>query len=432
MREQRSHTGMAMPVNREQSVTPHSRHAMAIVLAGWRGDRLMELTSNRAKAALYFGAKLRIIDFALSNALNSGIRRIAVATQYKAHSLIRHLQRGWTFLRRERNESFDILPASQRLAETLWYRGTADAVFQNEDIIRSYAPEYLVIAAGDHVYKMDYEPMLREHVANDADVTIACMTMPNRIASRYGVLECDSDDRVRRFQESPGAALTSEDGAVSQTSIGIYVFRTQFLLERLRAEAGRSGDTFDFGRDIISRLVRDARVFAHPFGRSCVRTRPDAALYWRDLDTLDEYFDANIALTDTVPDLDLYDRTWPLWTYSEMMAPTKFVHEEHDRRGEAVASVVAGGVIISGSRVRRSLLFSYVHVHSYAVVERAVILPEADIGRAVRLRNVIVDRGVRIPEGLVVGEDAELDARRFRRTEAGVCLITQAMVDELA
>jgi glucose-1-phosphate adenylyltransferase len=412
---------------------PLSRHAMAYVLAGGRGSRLLELTDVRAKPAVYFGGKFRIVDFALSNALNSGIRRIAVATQYKAHSLIRHLQRGWNFFRPERNETFDILPASQRVSEEKWYLGTADAVFQNMDIVLDYDTRFIVILAGDHVYKMDYEPMLQQHVEQGADVTVGCLEVPRAEASGFGVMEVDADDRIVAFVEKPldpPAMPGQPDKALA--SMGIYVFDILFLAEELRRDADDPNSSHDFGKDIIPRLVREAKAVAHPFSRSAIRPSPDAQPYWRDVGTIDSYFSANIDLTEIVPDLDLYDRQWPIWTYSEMNAPAKFVHDHPGRKGSAVSSLVSGGCVISGSSVWRSVLFNGVRVNSYASVELGVIMPEVEIGRNARLRNVIIDRGVRIPQGLVVGSDPVLDARRFRRSEAGVCLITQTMIDRLA
>jgi glucose-1-phosphate adenylyltransferase len=411
---------------------PLARYAMAYVLAGGRGSRLMELTDRRAKPAVYFGGKLRIIDFALSNALNSGIRRMAVATQYKAHSLIRHLQRGWNFFRPERNESFDILPASQRVADDKWYLGTADAVYQNLDIIESYDPRYIVVLAGDHVYKMDFEPMLQQHAESGADVTIGCLEVPRADASGFGIMHVDAFDRILSFQEKPTdpPAMPGRPD-MSLASMGIYVFDARFLYDRLREDAADSRSGHDFGKDLIPSLVANAKAVAHPFERSCVRSNAESRSYWRDVGTLDSYFAANIDLTDIVPDLDLFDRDWPIWTYGEMTAPAKFVHDEDGRRGSAISSVIAGGSIVSGATLRRSLVFTGVRVHSYADIAYAVILPEVDIGRSAHLRNVIIERGVRIPDGLVVGEDPILDAKRFRRTNRGVCLITQAMIDEL-
>jgi glucose-1-phosphate adenylyltransferase len=378
---------------------------MAYVLAGGRGSRLLELTDARAKPAVYFGGKSRIIDFALSNALNSGIRRIGVATQYKAHSLIRHLQRGWNFFRPERNEGFDILPASQRSGND-WYAGTADALYQNIDIIEGYQPEYIVILAGDHVYKMDYAKMLVQHVDQNADVTVGCIEVPRMEATGFGVMHVDAADRI-------------------------ISFITRFLIEQLHRDAADPHSSRDFGKDIIPYLVQHGKAVAHRFTRSCVTSGAEREAYWRDVGTLDAYWEANIDLTAIIPALDLYDRDWPIWTYAEITPPAKFVHEEVGRRGEAISSLVSGGCIVSGSFLRQSLLFTGVHAHSYSRVEQAVILPDADIGRGARLRNVIVEKGVRIPAGLVVGEDAEEDARRFRRTERGICLITQPMIDRL-
>jgi glucose-1-phosphate adenylyltransferase len=412
---------------------PLARETMAYVLAGGRGARLAELTERRAKPAVYFGGKARIIDFALSNAINSGIRRIGVATQYKAHSLIRHLQQGWNFLRSERNESFDILPASQRVSETQWYEGTADAVFQNSDIIESHGSEYIVILAGDHVYKMDYEVMLRQHCDQGADVTIACMEVPRETATGFGVMAANSDGRITAFAEKPSDPPAIEGKPdMALVSMGIYVFNTKFLLDQLRRDANTPGSSRDFGKDVIPYLVRNAKAIAHSFSQSCVRSGTETNTYWRDVGTVDAYFEANIDLTDIVPQLDLYDRTWPLWTYAEIAPPAKFVHDMDGRRGAAVSSLVSGDCIVSGSNITRSLLFTGVRANSYSNLEEAVILPYCQIGRSARLRRVVIDRGVVIPPGLIVGEDGALDAQRFRRTPGGVCLITQEMIDRLA
>jgi glucose-1-phosphate adenylyltransferase len=412
---------------------PLARDAMAYVLAGGRGTRLAELTDRRAKPAVYFGGKTRIIDFALSNAINSGIRRIGVATQYKAHSLIRHLQQGWNFLRPERNESFDILPASQRVSETQWYEGTADAVYQNTDIIQSHGPEYIIILAGDHIYKMDYELMLRQHCDQGADVTIACMEIPRMDATGFGVMAADASGRVTAFVEKPKDPPAMEGKPdIALVSMGIYAFNTKFLLEELKRDANTPGSTRDFGKDVIPYLVRNAKAVAHSFSASCVRSGAERNAYWRDVGTVDAYFDANIDLTDVVPELDLYDRSWPLWTYAEILPPAKFVHDIDGRRGVAISSLVSGDCIVSGSSITRSLLFTGVRANSYSNLEEAVVLPRCQIGRGARLRRVVLDRGVVIPPGLVVGEDPGLDAQRFRRTANGVCLITQEMIDRLA
>ncbi|RVT99320.1 glucose-1-phosphate adenylyltransferase [Rhodovarius crocodyli] len=422
-----------MPDDRPVIGPPYARHAMAYVLAGGRGSRLLELTDRRAKPAVYFGGKSRIIDFALSNAINSGIRRIAVATQYKAHSLIRHLQRGWNFLRPERNETFDILPASQRVDERNWYLGTADAVFQNLDIIEDYGPRFMVILAGDHIYKMDYEKMIAQHVETGADVTVGCITVPRMEATGFGVMHVDERGRITDFVEKPKdpPAIPGHPD-LSLASMGIYVFGYKFLAEQLRRDAEDAGSSHDFGKDLIPYIVKHGRAFAHRFEDSCVRSGAEAEPYWRDVGTVDAYWQANIDLTDVVPDLDLFDRAWPIWTNAEVTPPAKFVHDVDGRRGEAVSSLVSGGCIVSGGRARRSLLFSEVHLHSHAVVDGAVLLPQVDVGRGARLCNVVVDRGVRIPAGLVVGEDPELDAARFRRTDSGVCLITKTMIDKLS
>ena len=410
-----------------------ARRTMAYVLAGGRGSRLMELTDKRAKPAVYFAGKSRIIDFALSNALKSGIRHIGVATQYKAHSLIRHLQLGWNFFRAERNESFDILPASQRMSETQWYLGTADAVYQNADIIASSGPEYMIILAGDHVYKMDYEIMLQQHAASGADVTVGCIEVPRLDATGLGVMQVDAEGRILSFLEKPAdppAMPGKPDTALG--SMGIYVFKTSFLIDTLRRDAADPNSSRDFGKDVIPYIVRHGKAMAHPFSKSCVKSDAEADAYWRDVGTVDSFWEANIELTDVIPALDLYDMNWPIWTYGEITAPAKFVHREAGRRGFAEGSLVSGGCVVSGAAVIRSLLFTGVRVHSYASLEGAVVLPYVDVGRNCRLTNVIVDRGVRLPDGLVVGEDADLDASRFRRTDRGICLITQPMIDRLS
>jgi glucose-1-phosphate adenylyltransferase len=413
--------------------SPLSRSAMAYVLAGGRGTRLMELTERRAKPAVYFGGKSRIIDFSLSNAINSGIRRLAVATQYKAHSLIRHLQRGWNFLQPVRNESFDILPASQRLGTGDWYMGTADAVYQNMDIVTDYQPEYVVILAGDHVYKMDYERMLVQHVESGADVTVACIEVPVDQATGFGVMHVDPEARIVSFVEKPANPPEMLDRpGFSLASMGIYVFRRDILAEQLRRDAADPHSSRDFGKDIIPWMVANAKAVAHRFADSCVRSRAEDKPYWRDVGTVDAYWEANIDLTDIVPELDLYDAAWPIWTYAEITPPAKFVHDVEGRRGQSISSLVSGGCIVSGASVRRSLLFTRVHLHSFSRVSNAVILPYVDVGRGAKLSNVVIDAGVKIPDGLVVGEDPVLDAERFRRTERGICLITQPMIDKLA
>jgi glucose-1-phosphate adenylyltransferase len=417
---------------RQPTGQPLARDAMAYVLAGGRGSRLMELTDNRAKPAVYFGGVSRIIDFALSNAINSGIRRIGVATQYKAHSLIRHMQRAWNFMRPERNESFDILPASQRVSESQWYEGTADAVFQNIDIIAAHAPKYMVILAGDHVYKMDYELMLRQHVDSGADVTVGCLVVPRAEASGFGVMHVDGNDAITAFVEKPKdppGIPGQPDMALA--SMGIYVFDTQFLFDQLRRDAITPGSTRDFGGDIIPYIVKHGKAQAHRFTASCIRAADEIEEYWRDVGTLDAYFEANLDLTDVVPKLNLYDRDWPIWTDQIVAAPAKFVHDEDGRRGMAISSLISQDCIVSGALAKSSLLFTGVKMGSFSSVDEAVILPYCNIGRNARLSRVIIDSGVRIPEGMVVGEDPELDARRFTRTDNGVCLITKAMIEKL-
>lgn len=411
---------------------PLARDAMAYVLAGGRGSRLMELTDRRAKPAVYFGGKTRIIDFALSNAINSGIRRIGVATQYKAHSLIRHMQRAWNFMRPERNESFDILPASQRVSENQWYEGTADAVFQNIDIIASLAPKYMVILAGDHIYKMDYELMLQQHVNSGADVTVGCLVVPRMEATGFGVMQVDGADTITAFVEKPKdpPGIPGNEG-MALASMGIYVFNTEFLFDQLRRDADDPQSKRDFGGDIIPYIVKHGKAVAHRFTTSCIRAAEEIEEYWRDVGTLDAYFEANLDLTDTVPKLNLYDRDWPIWTDAVVAAPAKFVHDEDGRRGQAVSSLVSGDCIISGSDVSRSLLFTGVKMASYSRASEAVILPYCNIGRGARLNRVIIDSGVRIPEGMVIGEDPQLDARRFRVSDKGVVLVTRDMMAKL-
>ncbi|MDE1916183.1 MAG: glucose-1-phosphate adenylyltransferase [Sphingomonadales bacterium] len=410
---------------------PLARDAMAYVLAGGRGSRLKELTDNRAKPAVYFGGMSRIIDFALSNAINSGIRRIGVATQYKAHSLIRHMNRAWNFMRPERNESFDILPASQRVSESQWYEGTADAVYQNIDIIAAHAPKYMVILAGDHIYKMDYELMLRQHVNSGADVTIGCLVVPSKEATGFGVMGVDEADTITAFVEKPAnpPEIPGKPGW-SLASMGIYVFDTRFLFDLLREDAADPNSSRDFGNDIIPKIVKGGKAVAHRFTESCVRASEEIGEYWRDVGTLDAYFDANLDLTDVVPALNMYDREWRIWTDQVVASPAKFVHDEEGRRGSAISSLISQDCIVSGATAYRSLLFTGVKMGSYSKVSEGVILPYCNIGRGARLNRIVVDSGVRIPEGLVVGEDPELDARRWRRTENGVCLITRTMMDQ--
>jgi glucose-1-phosphate adenylyltransferase len=411
---------------------PLARDAMAYVLAGGRGSRLMELTDRRAKPAVPFGGKTRIIDFALSNALNSGIRRIGVATQYKAHSLIRHLQRGWNFFRTERNESFDILPASQRVSEDQWYAGTADAVYQNLDIIEAYNVKYIVILAGDHIYKMDYELMLQQHVDSGADVTVGVLEVPRMEATGFGVMAVDEKDTIKAFVEKPkDPPAIPGNPNMALASMGIYVFETARLAEWLKEDAADKSSSRDFGKDIIPKLVKGGKAVAHRFTKSCFRAATEKEAYWRDVGTIDAYWEANMDLCEILPSLDLYDQEWPIWTHGEVTPPAKFVHDLEGRRGQAISSLVSGGCIVSGASIRRTLLFTGVRVNSFSSLDEAVVLPGVNIARNTILSKVVIDGGVHIPEGLVVGQDSEHDAARFRRSEKGVCLITQPMIDNL-
>jgi glucose-1-phosphate adenylyltransferase len=407
-----------------------TNRAMAFVLAGGRGSRLKELTDRRVKPAVHFGGKARIIDFALSNALNSGIRKMSIATQYKSHSLIRHMQRGWNFFRAERNEFLDILPASQRTGGEHWYQGTADAVTQNIDIVDSYDVDYVIILAGDHIYKMDYEIMLRQHVSSKADVTIGCLTVPRTEATAFGVMATDASGQITSFLEKPAdPPSTPEDPEKALASMGIYVFNWKFLRELLAKDAEDPNSTHDFGNDLIPDIVKNGKAMAHRFDESCVRSE-GAPSYWKDVGTVDAFWEANIDLTDFTPELNLWDKYWPVWTYAESVPPAKFIHDQNDRRGMALSSMVSGGCVISGTVVRNSLLFTNVHTNSWAVLDQAVVLPDVTVGRNARLRKVVIDRGVNIPEGLVVGEDPIEDAKFFRVTEKDTVLITQPMVDK--
>jgi len=408
------------------------KRAFAVVLAGGRGSRLKQLTDRRAKPAVYFGGKFRIIDFALSNCLNSGIRQIGVATQYKSHSLLRHLQRGWSFLKTEMNEFIDLLPAQQRISEDSWYRGTADAVFQNLDIIRDKRPQFIVVLAGDHVYKMDYSLLLTDHVAMGAQCSVACIEVPIGTASDFGVLAVDRSRRITDFVEKPAhppAMPGKPERALA--SMGIYVFNAQYLYDALERDLADPASSHDFGRDIIPQAVHSGEAVAHPFEDSCVTGGGGKAPYWRDVGTIDAYWEANIDLTAIEPMLDMYDRAWPILTYQEQLPPAKFIFNQDGRRGMALDSLVSGGCIISGATVERSLLFSKCRVNSYCKLQEAVLLPEVVVGRHARLTRVVIDHGCRIPEGMVIGEDPLEDARRFERTEHGVTLVTREMLASL-
>ena len=407
------------------------KRAMALILAGGRGSRLKQLTDTRCKPAVYFGGHFRIIDFVLSNCMNSGLRRIGVLTQYKSHSLLRHLQRGWNFLKSEMHEFVDLIPAQQRVDEEVWYRGTADAVYQSLDIIKSNKPEYVVILAGDHIYKMDYARMLADHALSGAGVTVGCIEVDRQEAKAFGVMAIDENKKVTSFVEKPEdpPAMPGKPDR-SLASMGIYIFTADYLYRMLDEDIALEGSSHDFGKDIIPKAVGEGQVVAHFFQDSCVYNSEKAPAYWRDVGTIDAYWEANIDLTATVPELNLYDRSWPIWTYQEQLPPAKFVHNVEGRRGEAIESSVSAGCILSGS-VHNSLLFSNCRVHSYTHINGAVLLPEVQVGRNARLTKVVVDRGCRIPDGLVVGEDPAEDARRFYRSEGGVTLITPTMLAKL-
>ena len=406
-----------------------TRETLALVLAGGRGSRLKQLTLWRAKPATPFGGKYRIIDFPLSNCINSGIRRVCVLTQYKAHSLIQHIQRGWGFLRGEFGEFVELLPAQQRLNEASWYKGTADAVYQNLDIIRNHAPEFVLILAGDHIYKMDYGPMLAHHVESKADITLGSIEVPRERAREFGVLTINEQNRVVQFIEKPEnpQALPGR-GGMTLVSMGIYVFNTAFLYQQLINDANCLDSSHDFSKDILPGLLEPYRVVAYPFRD--VQTK--AQSYWRDVGTVDAFWEANMEMVGIDPELNLYDRNWPIWTYQDQAPPAKFVFDDDGRRGMAVDSMVADGCIVSGGYVNHSLLFPQVQVHSYVHLRDAVVLPEVDIGRYCRLRKIIIDRGCVIPPGTVIGEDAEEDARNFYRTERGVVLVTREMLGQEA
>jgi glucose-1-phosphate adenylyltransferase len=410
-----------------------TKRTMALVLAGGRGSRLKDLTDRRAKPAVHFGGKFRIIDFALSNCLNSGMRRIGVITQYKSHSLLRHMQRGWSFLRNEMNEFVDLLPAQQRLDEDSWYRGTADAIYQNLDIIRgSIPPEYIVILAGDHIYKMDYSLMLADHVAHKRGVTVGCIEVPRAEASGFGVMAIDEQRGISEFVEKPAdPPAMPGNPEMSLASMGIYIFTSDYLYRLLEEDAHDETSSHDFGKDLIPKAVREGQALAHPFSMSAIANPPYSRAYWRDVGTVDAYWAANLDLASVTPELNMYDRDWPIWTYQEQLPPAKFVHDEVGRVGTAINSLVSGGCIVSGASVRHSVLFSNVLVRSFASIEDSVVLPDVQINRHCRVRKAVIDRGCKLPEGLVIGEDPVLDAQRFHRSENGVVLVTSRMLAAL-
>ncbi|OUS24713.1 glucose-1-phosphate adenylyltransferase [Thalassotalea sp. 42_200_T64] len=419
-----------MPKYENRNISNLTRETYAMVLAGGRGSRLYELTDRRAKPAVYFGGKFRIIDFPLSNCINSGIKKIGIATQYKSHSLIRHVNRGWGHFKKELGESIEVLPASQQNGEG-WYVGTADAVFQNMDIIRSEMPKYVMILSGDHVYRMDYGPLLASHVTSGADMTVCCIEVPvAEAAGSFGVMTVDEDSRVCRFDEKPAnpSEVPGKPG-LTLASMGNYVFNTEFLFEQLQKDAEQQGSSHDFGNDIIPKIIESHQVYAFPFADPDSVRQP----YWRDVGTLDSFWEANMELVSPEPELDMYDRNWPIWTYQEQTAPAKFIFDDDNRRGLAVDSTVSGGVVVSGSMVKKSLLFSQVRVNSYCHIEESVVLPNVDIGRRCTVIKAIVDSGCQIPEGMEIGVDHEKDRQNgFRVTDNGVVLVTRTMLSDLA
>jgi glucose-1-phosphate adenylyltransferase len=408
------------------------KRTVALVLAGGRGSRLMDLTDRRAKPAVYFGGKFRIIDFALSNCINSGIRRMAVLTQYKSHSLLRHLQRGWNFLRGEQNEFIDLLPAQQRVDEAFWYRGTADAISQNIDILRAYGPEYILVLAGDHIYKQDYSLMLLDHVESGAKCTVGCIEVPRMEATALGVMHVDADRRITAFLEKPKdppAIPGKPDKALG--SMGIYIFGAEYLYRLLEADMNDDSSEHDFGKNLIPRIVADGGAVAHPLNLSSIPASTRHRPYWRDVGTVDAFWAANLDLASDLPELNLYDRDWPVWTYQEQLPPAKFVPDERGLNGETSNVLISGGCIVIGSNIRRSVLFSNVRVEACCTIHEAVVMPDTLIGRGSRLSKVVIDRGCVLPEGTVIGEDAAADARRFHRSETGVVLVTKEMLDKL-
>jgi glucose-1-phosphate adenylyltransferase len=403
-----------------------NRDTLALVMAGGRGSRLKQLTSRRAKPAVHFGGKYRIIDFTLSNCINSGICRIGVMTQYKSHSLIHHLQAGWGFLRGRFGEFMELLPADQNPGNDLWYRGTADAVYQNLDFIRVHKPKYVLVLAGDHIYKQDYSHMLSQHVQTGAKVTVACVDAPIEDSRHYGVMETDDNLVIRDFSEKPLNPIPNPNHPNTiLASMGIYIFDTEFLLEQLTQDAAKQESSHDFGTDVIPSLIETGGVYAYRFCDYNDHSKPG---FWRDVGTLDAYWKANMELLDVVPEFNLYDERWPIWTCQEQVPPAKFVFNNNSARGMAVDSLVSGGCIVSGARVERSVLFVSSRVANRSVVEESLLLPSVSVGRDCRIRRAIIDAGCVVPNGMVIGEDAEQDQRYFHRTEEGITLVTQEML----
>lgn len=408
-----------------QSATDLSRKTLALVLAGGEGSRLKQLTKWRAKPAVPFGGKYRIIDFVLSNCVNSGIRKIGVLTQYKSHSLIRHVQRAWSFMRYEVGEFVELMPAQQRVDKG-WYKGTADALYQNLDILRRHTPEYVLVLGGDHIYSMDYSHMLLAHEESGADVTIGCIEAPRMEATGFGVMSVDEDLNITKFTEKPAdpeAMLGKPDSALA--SMGIYVFSRDFLFEKLIEDYDNPDSSRDFGKDIIPSVIKDHTVKAYPFV-----DEDDEPAYWRDVGTVHSFWSANLDLCSITPDLNLYDRDWPMWTYQSQMPPAKFTFDDEGRRGEAIDSLVSGGCIVSGARIKRSVISSGCRVHSYSHIKDSVLLPRVIINRSCRIQNAVIDKGCEIPEGTVIGEDLEADRERFFVDEAGIVLVTPDMLGQ--
>ena len=409
----------------DRFVSHLTRNTIALILAGGRGSRLENMTDWRAKPAVPFGGKFRIIDFPLSNCINSGIRKVGVLTQYKADSLIRHIQQGWGFLRGEFGEYVDLMPAQQRHEEGSWYAGTADAIYQNIDILRSRRPEFILVLAGDHIYKMDYGPMLADHVEKNADLTIGCIEVSLQDATAFGVMDVDANRRVKSFVEKPkNPPIMPGRTDTALASMGIYIFNAAFLYEQLIKDADTPGSSRDFGKDIIPNVIDKYVVNAYPF----LDLQSGEQSYWRDVGTIDAYWAANMELIGVKPDLNLYDKTWPIWTYQVQAPPAKFVFDNDKRRGMAVDSMVSGGCVISGSTVRHSLLFSNVRVNSYTTLKDTIVLPEVNIARHCRITKAIIEKGCEIPEGTIIGESREEDEKRFYVSPGGVVLVTPDML----
>lgn len=406
--------------------------SVALILAGGRGSRLKDLTATRAKPAVHFGGKFRIIDFALSNCLNSGIRRIGVITQYQSHTLVQHIQRGWSFFNEGMNEFVDLLPAQQRQDTEHWYKGTADAVYQNLDIIRRYEAEFVVILAGDHIYKMDYSRMLVDHVQKGGECTVACLAMPVAGASEFGVMDVGEDYQIKNFIEKPSKPPSIPGSPeMSLVSMGVYVFNAAYLFRLLEEDMADVNSSHDFGKDLLPKITQQGLAWAHPFDLSCVTQNLDLPPYWRDVGTIDAYWRTNLDLASVTPELDMYDQTWPIRTHMEPLPPAKFVQNRSGGHGMTMNSLIAGGCIVSGSEVAYSVLFPRVRINSFCHIDSAILLPDVKVGRSCRLRRCVIDRACIIPEGMVIGENAEEDSKRFYRSDGGIVLVTRGMLAKL-